>query len=80
MLLYVAQRMTDTDVESECAAGYTERSPDRLNSRNGYRKRLWETRGAPRDQRCSGGRQRAEGHLRTALADAGKEQRQRTTR
>jgi transposase-like protein len=41
---YVAQRMMDMDVESLCAAGYAKRSPERLNSRNGYRKRLWETR------------------------------------
>lgn len=32
------------DVESLCAAGYGERSPDRQNSRNGCRERLWETR------------------------------------
>lgn len=31
-------------MESLCAAAYAERSPDRLNSRNGYRERLWETR------------------------------------
>jgi putative transposase len=31
-------------VESLCAAAYAERSPERLNSRNGYRERLWETR------------------------------------
>lgn len=44
MIQYVAQRMMDMDVESLCAAAYAERSPDRLNSRNGYRERLWETR------------------------------------
>ena len=44
MIQYVAQRMMDMDVEGLCAAGYAERSPDRLNSRNGYRERLWETR------------------------------------
>jgi putative transposase len=44
MIQYVAQRMMDMDVESVCAAAYAERSPDRLNSRNGYRERLWETR------------------------------------
>jgi len=42
MIQYVAQRMMD--VESLCAAGYGERSPERLNSRNGFRERLWETR------------------------------------
>jgi Transposase, Mutator family len=44
MIQFVAQRMMEMDVESLCAAFYGERSPDRLNSRNGYRERLWETR------------------------------------
>jgi putative transposase len=44
MIQYVAQRMMDMDTESLCAAAYGERSPERLNSRNGYRERLWETR------------------------------------
>jgi transposase-like protein len=44
MIQYVAQRMMEMDAESLCAALYGERSPDRLNSRNGYRERLWETR------------------------------------
>ncbi len=44
MIQFVAQRLMDMDVESLCAAFYGERSPERLNSRNGYRDRLWETR------------------------------------
>jgi putative transposase len=44
MIQYVAQRMMDMDTEGLCAAAYGERSPDRANSRNGYRERLWETR------------------------------------
>jgi putative transposase len=44
MIQYVAQRMMDMDVEGLCAAGFGERSPECLNSRNGYRERLWETR------------------------------------
>lgn len=44
MLQFVAQRLMDMDVESLCAAFYGERSPERLNSRNGYRERLWQTR------------------------------------
>jgi putative transposase len=44
MIQYVAQRMMEMDAEGLCAAAYTERSPERLNSRNGYRDRLWETR------------------------------------
>jgi putative transposase len=44
MIQFVAQRMMDMDVESLCAAAYGERSPERANSRNGYRERAWETR------------------------------------
>jgi putative transposase len=44
MIQYVAERMMEMDVESLCAAAYGERSPERLNSRNGYRERGWETR------------------------------------
>jgi putative transposase len=44
MIQYVAQRMMDMDVESLCSAAYGERSPERLNSRNGFRERFWETR------------------------------------
>ena len=44
MIQYVAQRMMDLDTESVCAAAYGERSPERANSRNGYRERLWQTR------------------------------------
>jgi putative transposase len=35
MIQYVDQRMMDMDVEGLCAAAYGERSPERLNSRNG---------------------------------------------
>jgi hypothetical protein len=44
MIQFVAQRMMEMDAEGLCAAAYGERSPDRANSRNGYRERLWETR------------------------------------
>ena len=44
MIQYGAQRMMEMDAESMCAAAYGERSPERLNSRNRYRERLWETR------------------------------------
>lgn len=49
MIRYVAQRMMDMDVESLCAAAYGERSLERLNSRNGYRERAWETRAGTMD-------------------------------
>lgn len=44
MIQYIAQRMMDMDVESLCTAAYGERTPERTNSRNGFRERLWETR------------------------------------
>ena len=44
MIQYVAQRLMELDAEGLCAAAYGERSPERANSRNGYRERLWETR------------------------------------
>ena len=39
-----AQRMMDADVETRCNAGYGEVTPERVNSRNGYRRRDWDTR------------------------------------
>jgi transposase-like protein len=44
MIKGFAQRMMDADVEILCGAGYGEVSPDRVNSRNGYRRREWDTR------------------------------------
>ena len=34
----------DFEIEHRTGAGYGERTPERANSRNGYRERLWETR------------------------------------
>jgi len=44
MIKGFAQRMMDAEVEALCGAGYGEVSPDRVNSRNGYRRREWDTR------------------------------------
>lgn len=44
MIQHVVERVMAYDVENLCQAGYGERSPERANSRNGYRERLWETR------------------------------------
>ena len=44
MIRGFAQRMMDADVEVRCGAGYGEVTPDRVNSRNGYRQREWDTR------------------------------------
>jgi putative transposase len=44
MIRGFAQRMMDADVEVRCNAGYGEITPGRVNSRNGYRAREWDTR------------------------------------
>lgn len=44
MVQFMAQRLMDIDVEGRCGAGYDEKSPERTNSRNGYRERAWDTR------------------------------------
>ena len=44
MVQFMAQRLMELDVEARCGAGYGEKSPERLNSRNGYRDRTRDTR------------------------------------
>ena len=44
MIREFARRMMDADVEARCNAGYGEVTPDRVNSRNGYRRRERDTR------------------------------------
>jgi putative transposase len=44
MIRSFAQKMMDAEVEVACGAGYGEVSPQRVNSRNGYRPREWDTR------------------------------------
>jgi putative transposase len=44
MVEFAAQRLMELEVESLTGAGHGERSPDRINHRNGYRERDWETR------------------------------------
>ena len=45
MVQFMAQRLMDVDVEGRCGAGYDEKAPGtRLNSRNGFSERTWETR------------------------------------
>ena len=46
MIRAFAQKMMDAEVETICGAGYGEVSPDRVNSRNGYRRRERDTRRA----------------------------------
>ena len=45
MIKGFAQRMMDADVEVRCNAGYGEVTPERVNSRNGYRLREQYPRG-----------------------------------
>ena len=44
MMREFVQRLMDAEVETLCGAGYGEVSADRVNSRNGYRRREWDTR------------------------------------
>ena len=44
MIGFVAQRLMELDVDNRCGAGHGERSEARINSRNGFRDRQWETR------------------------------------
>ena len=44
MISFVTGRMMEMEVDSLTGAAHGERSDDRLNSRNGYRTRNWETR------------------------------------
>src|SRR5262249_9704820 len=44
MIREFAQRMMDADVEVACNAEYGEVTADRVNCRNGYRRREWDTR------------------------------------
>jgi putative transposase len=44
MVQFMAQRLMEIDVDARCGATYDEKSAERINSRNGYRERAWETR------------------------------------
>ena len=44
MIGFAAHRLMELDVEGLTGAGLGERNPERINSRNGYRDRDWETR------------------------------------
>jgi putative transposase len=39
-----AEALMGAEADALCGAGYGERSPERVNSRNGYRERDWDTR------------------------------------
>ena len=44
MLSTFTSMLMNAEVEALCGAGYGERTPERTNSRNGYRERSWDTR------------------------------------
>ena len=39
-----AEALMGVEVDALCGAPYAERSPERVNRRNGYRERPWDTR------------------------------------
>jgi transposase-like protein len=44
MVKEFAEMVMSADADAVCGAGYGERTPERLNRRNGYRERQWDTR------------------------------------
>ena len=44
MVKDLAEALMSADADAVCGAGYGERSPERINRRNGYRERDWDTR------------------------------------
>ncbi len=44
MLQAFVEALMSADADAVCGAGYGQRSPDRSNTRNGYRRRGWDTR------------------------------------
>ena len=46
MIGFTAERLMALEVEGLAGAAHGERTPDRINHRNGYRDRVWETRAA----------------------------------
>src|SRR5712692_3073298 len=51
MIGFTAQRLMELEIEGLTGAAHGERSPERINQRNGYRDRLWETRAGTVDLR-----------------------------
>ena len=51
MLSFVADRLMALETEDRCGAAPAERTPERINHRNGYRERRWETRAGTLDLR-----------------------------
>ncbi len=49
MLSFVAARLMALEIDGLCGTGPSECSPERVNHRNGYRERCWETRAGTLD-------------------------------
>ncbi len=82
MIKQFAQELMGAEADAICGAGYGERHPDRVNHRNGYRERRFDTRAARSTLRSAASRRlllpdwlltprrRAEQALLCAIADA----------
>jgi transposase-like protein len=44
LLQAFAEALMSADASAQCQAGYGERTDERVNSRNGYRERRWDSR------------------------------------
>ena len=51
LLAFAAERLMTVEVEALTGAAHGERTPERVNHRNGYRERAWETRAGRIDLR-----------------------------
>ena len=73
MIGFAAHRLMELDAEGLTGTGLGERSPERINSRNGYHDRAWETRAGhvepriPKPRIKSGARRLAEKALTAVI-------------
>jgi putative transposase len=51
MIGFAAQRLMELETDGLCGAAHGERSTERVNQRNGYRERDWQTRAGSVDLR-----------------------------
>src|SRR5215217_3202034 len=52
MVQIFAEALMSADADAVCGAGYGQRSAEGTNTRNGYRRRGWDTRAAASSWRC----------------------------